>query len=121
MAEHNEHYGDNRLYLDDLHIGQRFTSKSLGVLCPSAIRLVPNCEGALVISRYVGPPVIVQGVREKNPSGGDIARPMSGIVGEVVECVRCACPAIGADGRSRMSHCAWIVRSASSTPGGQGR
>ncbi len=95
MAEHNEHYGDNRLYLDDLHVGQRFTSKSLGVLCPSAIRLVPNCEGALVISRYVGPPVIVQGVREKNPSGGDIARPMSGIVGELVKCVRCACPACG--------------------------
>src|ERR671915_1709156 len=62
---------------------------------PSAIRLVPNCEGALVISRYVGPPVIVQGVREKNPSGGDIARPMSGIVGELVKCVRCACPACG--------------------------
>jgi len=31
MAEHNEHYGDNRLYLDDLHIGQRFTSKSHAV------------------------------------------------------------------------------------------
>jgi acyl dehydratase len=31
MAEHNEHYGDNRLYLDDLHVGQRFTSKSHAV------------------------------------------------------------------------------------------
>ena len=31
MAEHNEHYGDNRLYLDDLHVGQRFTGKSHAV------------------------------------------------------------------------------------------
>ncbi|MGH8580359.1 MAG: hypothetical protein ACREVK_09675 [Gammaproteobacteria bacterium] len=31
MVEHNEDYGDNRLYLDDLQVGQRFTSKSHAV------------------------------------------------------------------------------------------